>query len=282
MGLDAAKRAPPEGGRACRAHEATGADYETYWRRAVGLYSGYAAYKDRTGRLAAHHDVTSDPLRTGDSFAGLRPIDLWRGQVALINVVVAKEILMKPIPHFAHPVHELIQKRWSPRAFSSQPVEHEKVMTLLEAARWAASSGNEQPWRFIWAAREHAERYDRLFECLNEGNRKWAGTAPVLIMTLVKTLLTRNNKPNRWALHDLGLAIGNLTTQASALDLYVHSMGGFSVEKARQLFDLPSEVDPVTVIAVGYLGPPDQLPADLKEREMAERKRKALDELILG
>lgn len=188
---------------------------------------------------------------------------------------------MKPRPHFAHPVHELIQKRWSPRAFSSQPVEQEKVMALLEAARWAASSANEQPWRFICATKEQAERYDRLFECLNEGNQVWAKAAPVLIMTLVKTQLERNNKPNRWALHDLGLAIGNLTTQASALDLYVHSMGGFSVEKARQLFNLPSEIEPATMIAVGYLGAPDQLPAGLKEREMAEQQRKALDELIL-
>lgn len=188
---------------------------------------------------------------------------------------------MKPKPHFAHPVHDLIQKRWSPRAFSSQPVEQETIMALFEAARWAASSGNEQPWRFIYATKEQAERYGKLLECLNESNRLWAQAAPVLIMTLVRTILERNNKPNRYALHDLGLAIGNLTTQASALDLYVHNMGGFSTEKAKALFNIPPDVEPVTMIAVGYLGDPAQLPQGLKEREVAQQQRRSLDELIL-
>lgn len=189
---------------------------------------------------------------------------------------------MKPHPQFDYPVHELIQKRWSPRAFSAQPVEENQIMALFEAARWAASGGNEQPWRFIYATQEQAERFGKLFECLGEGNQGWAKAVPVLILTLVKTHSAHSGRPNKYAWHDLGLAVGNLTTQASALDLYVHQMGGFSGDKARELFDLPADIEPVSMIAVGYLGDPDQLPDALKEREVAPRQRKALAELILA
>ncbi len=189
---------------------------------------------------------------------------------------------MKPQPHFDHAVHELIRKRWSPRAFSTRPVEEDKVMSLFEAARWAASGGNEQSWRFIYATQEQTERYGKLFECLNEGNQVWAKTAPVLILTLATTHSSHSGRPNRHAWYNLGLAIGNLSTQASSLDLYVHQMAGFSGEKARELFDLPPDIEPVTMIAVGYLGDPDHLPENLKERELAQRQRKTLDELILA
>lgn len=188
---------------------------------------------------------------------------------------------MKPQPHFAHDVHELIRKRWSPRTFAPRPVEEETILTLLEAARWAASSSNGQPWRFIYATQAQADRFGKLFDCLSEGNQEWAGAAPVLILTLAKTRSERSGRPNRWALYDLGLAIGNLTTQATALDLYVRNMAGFSAEKARQHFALPDDIEPVTMIAVGYLGDLDQLPEDLKQRELASRERKPLAELIL-
>ena len=188
---------------------------------------------------------------------------------------------MKPIPHFEHPVHELIQIRWSPRAFSSKPIEQKIMLTLFEAARWAASAMNEQPWRFIYATRDQAERYNKLFSCLAEGNKVWAGNAPALILTMVKTHFENSNEPNRWAFHDLGLAIGNLTTQASALDLYIHSMAGFSLQKAKELFLISSQYEPVTMIAVGYLGNPDTLPDQLRQREIAIRKRKSLNEILL-
>jgi nitroreductase len=188
---------------------------------------------------------------------------------------------LKPKPQFAHELHPLLQRRWSPRAFSPQPVEEAQLLTLLEAARWAASANNEQPWRFIYAAKEQGKRYSKLFECLNERNQSWAKNAPALIMTLVKTHFEHNGQPNKWALHDLGLAVGNLTTQASALDLYVHNMAGFSAEKARELFDLPPDVEPVTMIAVGYLGDPVQLPEPFKAREVAQQQRKTIEELIL-
>ena len=102
------------------------------------------------------------------------------------------------------------------------------------------------------------------------------------MMTLVKTHFEKNGRPNQWALHDLGLAVGNLTTQASALDLYVHNMGGFSAEKARELFNLPPDVEPVTMIAVGYLGDAEHLPEPLKEHELAQQQRKTIEDLILN
>ncbi len=185
------------------------------------------------------------------------------------------------MPHFEHQVHELIQNRWSPRAFSSKPVEQKNLLTLFEAARWAASSMNEQPWRFIYATRDQAERFNKLLSCLAEGNKVWAVNAPALILTLVKTHFEYNNEYNKWALHDLGLAIGNLTTQASALDLYVHSMGGFSTEKAKKLFSISSQYEPVTIIAAGYIGNPDTLPDDLRKSEIAVQQRKPLSELLL-
>ena len=187
---------------------------------------------------------------------------------------------MKPEPQFSREIHPLLQQRWSPRAFSAQPVEEVKLLTLIEAARWAASANNEQPWRFIYAAKGQSEHYNKLFDCLNEWNQAWAQSAPALIMTLVKTHFEKNGRPNPWALHDLGLAVGNLTAQASALDVYDHNMAGFSVEKAREMFNLPPGLDPVTMIAVGYPGDPEQLSESLKARELAQQQRKPLEELV--
>ncbi len=188
---------------------------------------------------------------------------------------------MKPKPSFEHPVHELIQKRWSPRAFSSRSVEQERILTLFEAARWAASAMNEQPWRFIYATKDQPERYEKLLNCLKEGNKVWAESAPILVLTLVKTHFEHNHEPNKWAFHDLGLAIGNLTVQASALDLYVHSMGGFEADRAKEVFSISAQYEPVTIIAIGYPGNPDELSDPLKQREMAVQQRKPLSELLL-
>jgi nitroreductase len=188
---------------------------------------------------------------------------------------------MKPKPHFEHPIHEILQKRWSPRAFSQQPVEEKKILILFEAARWAASASNQQPWRFIYATKSDVEHYDKLYQCLDDGNKIWAKTAPLLVLTLVKTHFEHNNKFNKWAFHDLGLAIGNLTTQASVFDLYVHNMAGFSIEMAKKSFNIHPDLEPVTMIAIGYLGNPDQLTDQIKEREITIQQRKPLSEIIL-
>jgi len=187
---------------------------------------------------------------------------------------------MKPRPVFDHPIHELLRKRWSPRAFSSQPVSEQNVLTLFEAARWAASAMNEQPWRFIVTRREETEIFQKLAACLNDANRVWAEHAPVLVLTLVQTLFERNNKPNPWAKHDLGLAVGHLTLQASAMNLYVHNMAGFSADKAKETFALPETLEPVTMIALGYLGEAEALPEPLRQREMELQTRKSLKTLL--
>jgi len=187
---------------------------------------------------------------------------------------------MKQRPQFNHPVHEFIQKRWSPRAFADKRLTEEQVLTLFEAARWAASCNNEQPWRFIWSLKDGSERYHKLFECLTERNKEWVQTAPLLFMTLVKTLFS-NGKPNKWSSHDLGLAMGNLTTQATALGLYVHNMAGFSSSRARELFDLPDDIEPLTIVTVGYLGDPSILSEFNQEREAQIQDRKSLRELFL-
>jgi nitroreductase len=188
---------------------------------------------------------------------------------------------MKPMPTFDHPVHPLIQQRWSPRAFADVPLTHDVVLSLFEAARWAASSSNAQPWRFLYALKSETERFGKMVECLYDHNKEWAPNAPVLVVTMVKTHTDPGNKPNQYALHDLGLAIGNLTTQASSLDLYVHNMAGFSEETAKKLFSIPEGIEPVTMIAIGRLGDPGQLSAFNQQRELAAQTRKPLSELIL-
>jgi len=187
----------------------------------------------------------------------------------------------KPSPDFRFPVNEMIRNRWSPRAFSGQPMEESTIMSLFEAAQWAASAMNEQPWRFIYAVKNDTVKYEKIFSCLNDANKNWAGNAPLLIITFISTLFKKTNEINKWAMHDLGLAIGNLTMQASSLNLYVHSMAGFSPDTVRAEFSIPADTEPVTVLAVGYLGNPDMLPEKLKEREMQARNRIPINELFL-
>jgi nitroreductase len=189
---------------------------------------------------------------------------------------------MKIKPQFDHDVDDLIRKRWSPRAFDPKPLTDAQVLTLLEAARWSASCVNSQPWRFIWSHKDGSEKYQKLFNCLTERNQEWVQTAPVLMLTLTRTLFESNGKPDFWALHDLGLAMGNLTTQANTMDIYVHNMGGFDMDKAKENFALPDELQPVTMVAIGYLGDPAQLSEFNQKREAELQSRKSLAELILG
>lgn len=179
-----------------------------------------------------------------------------------------------------YPVHELIAKRWSPRAFADKPVERDKLRSLLEAARWAASSFNEQPWHFIVASKEQPEEFQRLLECLVDGNIAWAKEAPVLMLSVAKLNFERNGKPNRHALHDLGLAVGNLSLQASALGLYLHQMAGFHVDKARETFKIPEGFEPVTAIALGYVGDAHTPHDGLRDNESPPRSRKKLADFV--
>lgn len=175
-----------------------------------------------------------------------------------------------------HPIHDLIKRRWSSRAFSDQPIEAETLHMLFEAARWAPSSNNEQPWRFIVANKVNDTEWNRLLACLVEGNRKWAYRAPVLILSVASLNFQDDSTPNRHAFHDTGMAVENLVLQATALGLAAHQMAGFDVEKARADLKIPSGYEPVAVIAVGYPGDPASLPDRLRERELRPRSRQPI------
>jgi len=180
------------------------------------------------------------------------------------------------------PIHELLARRWSPRAYDERPVEPETLKSLFEAARWAPSSSNEQPWRFLVATRNEPEDYDRLLGCLLEGNRKWVFRAPVLILSVASLQFEEDGKPNRHAFHDVGLAAENLVLQATASGLIAHQMAGFDVEKARVSCAIPSGFEPVAMIAVGYPGDLSLLPAYLQERERKPRERKPAREFVFS
>jgi nitroreductase len=161
-------------------------------------------------------------------------------------------------------------------------VEPEKIRSIFEAARWAPSSNNEQPWRFLVATRDQASDHGRLFACLSEGNRKWAHRAPVLILSVAELNFEADDKPNRHAFHDVGLALENLLLQATALGLAAHPMAGFDQDKARESCSIPSGFDPVAMIAVGYPGDESLLPDYLREREFKPRERNRASEFVFS
>ncbi|MBC6697584.1 nitroreductase family protein [Hymenobacter puniceus] len=177
-----------------------------------------------------------------------------------------------------YPVHELIRQRWSPRSFASQPVAPEALNQVFEAAAWAASAMNEQPWRYIYAHKSDTESFQKLVDCLVPGNQPWAKNAPVLVLSLVKTHYDNGNA-NGAALHDLGMANGNLMLEATALGLHGHFMGGFDAAKAREAFQIPESLQPVAMLALGYLGEADQLEEPFLSREKAPRQRKPVSEI---
>ena len=179
-----------------------------------------------------------------------------------------------------HPIHETLAHRWSPYAFADRPVADEDLRSLFEAARWAPSSYNEQPWRFIVARREDGEEHDRILSCLVEANQRWAGKAPVLVLTVVAETFARNGKPNGVAPHDVGLAAGNLSVEATARGLHVHQMGGILPDRARELFGVPAGFRVLTAIAVGYAADPADLDDEMRKRETAPRARRPLDETV--
>lgn len=188
--------------------------------------------------------------------------------------------MLENLTETQYTVHDLIRGRWSPRAFSNRTVEPDKLLSLLEAARWAASSYNEQPWSLIVATQDQPSEYARLLSCLVEFNQSWAQSAPVLMLSVAKLHFDRNGKENRHAFHDVGAAASNLATQAIALDLFVHQMAGFDAQKARSHFSIPKDHEPVAMIAIGYLGDPQTLPEALQAQELAPRTRKPLTEFV--
>lgn len=185
---------------------------------------------------------------------------------------------LKPAPAIAG-VPEIILKRWSPRAYSDKQVSNEDLAKAFEAARWAASSYNEQPWRFV-VGRKGDATYQKIFDTLVEFNQSWAKTAPVLILSVGKKTFSHNGTPNHHALHDTGAATAYLGLGATALGMHTHSMAGFDNDKARAAFSIPEDFAIGSVTALGYFGSPDVLPEQLWAGEEAPRTRKPLNEFV--
>jgi len=181
-----------------------------------------------------------------------------------------------------HPVHELIRNRWSPRSFSDKPVEPAVLASLFEAARWAASSYNDQPWAYLVAAKDDPENFRKMLDVLVEFNAKWAKNAPVLAISVARRNFGHNGTPNPVAVHDVGAANAQLTAEATSRGLLVHQMAGFSHDKARQTFGIPYGWDPVSAIAIGYPGDPQTLTEDFRKSELAPRTRKPIREFVMS
>lgn len=173
------------------------------------------------------------------------------------------------------------QKRWSPRAFLDKPVEPEKLISMFEAARWSASGGNEQPWRFI-AGLKDDETWQKIFSTLDPGNQEWTRHVPVLIIAIGNRISSWDGNVSGYFQYDTGQAVAHLTIEAMNQGLYVHQMGGFSKEKASDIFKIPADFQPLTAIAAGYIGAPESLSEKLKQRELQERTRKDLGEIVFS
>jgi nitroreductase len=178
-------------------------------------------------------------------------------------------------------VEDIILKRWSPRAFADKPVSSEDLTKIFTAAAWAASSFNEQPWRFF-VGRKGDPTYTKIFDSLVEFNQGWAQSAPVLILSVAKKTFTQNEQPNAYALHDTGAASANLVLQATALGLHTHGMAGLNKDKARTSLEIPEAFEIGAVWALGYLGDPTTLPAGLQETETAPRTRNPLSDFVFA
>jgi nitroreductase len=179
------------------------------------------------------------------------------------------------------PIHELIANRWSPRAFGDQDVSPETLRSLFEAARWAPSSSNEQPWSFLVATRNDQENFTKALQPLVEFNVNWAKKAAVLGFAVSELAFAKNKAPNRNAQYDTGAAMALLAIEATARGLFVHQMAGFDPETAREVFSIPVGFDAIAAFAIGYPGDAATLPQPLRDRELAPRSRKPVREFVM-
>jgi nitroreductase len=176
-------------------------------------------------------------------------------------------------------LHPLIVRRRSLRAFADRSVPLDVLGLLVEAARWAPSSFNDQPWAFFLARREEPDAFQKLASCLSQGNHPWASRAPVLGLSVARMRRRHDGQPNPHAWYDVGQAVAQMTLQAVAEGLVVHQMAGFDRERARAVHGIPPEWDPVAALAIGYPGDPVSLPDDLREKETRPRRRLPTAEL---
>jgi len=188
-------------------------------------------------------------------------------------------MLRKPA-QTSRPIHDLLARRWSTRAFdAAKPVTREQLTTLLEAGRWAPSCNGDEPWRYlVWDRARDPEGFQKAFDCLSDNNKKWVKNVPLLMLSCAGSNFAATGKPNRWTQHDTGAASLSIALQADVLGLAVHQMGGFDAEKARAAFGIPAEYAPIAMIAVGYQAAPDVLDEETKKKELTPRARKPLGE----
>ena len=189
--------------------------------------------------------------------------------------------MQKPAPT-DHPIHTLISHRWSPRAFDPKVVPADVLRSLFEAARWAPSSSNEQPWAFLVATKDDKPGYEKMLGTLVEFNQTWAKQAPVLGIAVSRLNFAKNGTPNRNAFYDTGAAMAHLTAEATHRDLFVHQMGGFDAKKAKDIFSIPEAWEPIAAFTIGYAGDPQSLPDGLRERELAPRVRKPITDFVMS
>jgi nitroreductase len=175
---------------------------------------------------------------------------------------------------------EIIEERWSPYSFSSVPVEEYKIKAMMEAAGYAPSCNNEQPWLFVITTQENRKVFDEYLGFMNDSNQLWARNAYAIIISMARTKFSHSGKPNRFAFHDTGIAVSNMLLQAYAMDVYVHQMGGYSVEKVKNYFKLTDDIEPVAMMGVGYLGAGESLPPELYKRDENRRPRKSINEFV--
>jgi len=179
-------------------------------------------------------------------------------------------------------VHALVTERWSPRAFTSEPVTPEVLRRIFEAGRWAASAFNEQPWCWLVATRDDTEGFERLLSTLIPFNQGWAKNASALAISLARMKFRHNGKPNRHAYHDVGQAAASMALEAVASGAAIHQMAGFDADRVRQLCLVPPGFEPVAAIAIGHPGDPGSLSDDLRQREIAPRQRHELQDVVFG
>jgi nitroreductase len=181
-----------------------------------------------------------------------------------------------------YPILKILSERWSPYGFDIRPVSDEDLCALFEAARWAASSYNEQPWNYLVATKSNPLEFARLLSCLGEANQAWAVAAPVLVLGVVSLRFAKNHQDNKAAVHDLGLAAGNLLAEATARGISVHQMIGILPDKARDIYQIPDHYEAWTAMAVGYHADPAKLSEALKERDLQPRQRKPLSQFVFS
>ena len=196
-----------------------------------------------------------------------------------LNIKIA--LLMKKPAITEQPIHSILSDRWSSRAYDpDQLVSQESFLSLMEAARWSPSCMGDQPWQFITFHKKDATSWTQALNCLSVGNQNWAMDASILILACARQSFSNNEKPNRWNQYDTGAACENICLQATSLGLVAHQMGGFDVEKSRQLFQIPGQYDLMSFIAIGYPLAVEKISAEALVKEKEARKRKPLREIF--